>query len=120
MHHGSEKCGLLSIRIHRKDNKKDGNYLYQNYKHFCDRTESGYIFEFRILDYSQKSILESFCEKQYYGKTEDDISIKNFLNITKIIIFGKSIMKIQETLYIIMVYRYFPQLFQTMVDILKW
>lgn len=78
LHHGSEKCGLLSIRIHRKDNKKDGNYLYQNYKHFCDRTESGYIFEFRILDYSQKSILESFCEKQYYGKTEDDISIKNF------------------------------------------
>ncbi len=76
LHHGTEKCGLLSIRIHEKDNKR--NYLYQNYKDFCDKTESRYIFEFRLLDHSKQGIIENFRVKQGCGKKENIFCIKNF------------------------------------------
>lgn len=62
IHHSSSKQGLLAIRIHERS--EDRGYLQTNYPDYYERNCMHYNYEFRILDYSTQSIVESFCNRQ--------------------------------------------------------
>ena len=62
IHHSSNQKGVLSIRIHESANS--GKYLQKVYPDFGGAGRAAFHYEFRILDYSRKSIIESFQEKE--------------------------------------------------------
>ena len=76
LHHTSEKCGLFSIRIHKNDDAR--KYLYNNYRRFREKNPNVCIFEFRILDYSNQGIIESFAKNQGYHRINDNFRVKSF------------------------------------------
>ncbi|MCI8373109.1 MAG: hypothetical protein HFI75_12110 [Lachnospiraceae bacterium] len=80
LHHSSSKKGLFSLRIHQQ--KGNGSYLYHNYPEYCRENQADYNYEFRILDYSKESIVESFRKKRECADALENFGVRSFFEYT--------------------------------------
>lgn len=109
IHHSSSRQGLLAIRIHKRS--EDEGYLPTNYPDYYKRNGMYYNYEFRILDYSKQSIVESFCNRQ---KAHDirNIGIRSFFEYVEEENFWKEYNQSQENL----VHHYGLQVFAAIIS----
>ena len=110
LHHSTNKRGFLSIRIHKK--KKNDSYLYLNYPEYWNRNDIRYHFEFRILDYSNESICESFKRRQQEENIQKEFRIREFFEYTDGETFWKKYNHIPENI----VHHYGLQIFSTIIS----
>lgn len=109
IHHSSSRQGLLAIRIHERS--EDRGYLQANYPDYNKRNCMHYNYEFRILDYSKQSIVESFCNRQ---KADDirNTGIRSFFEYAEEENFWKEYNRNQENL----VHHYGLQVFAAIIS----
>lgn len=110
LHHSTKKRGFLSIRIHER--KKNDSYLYLNYPEYWNRNDIRYHFEFRILDYSNESICESFKRRQKEENIQKEFRIREFFEYTDGETFWKKYNDIPENI----VHHYGLQIFSTIIS----
>lgn len=113
LHHNSERRGLLSIRIHENKNLEN-DYLNKEYAEIYKNSAANYFYEFRVLDYSEQSILESFRIKQVNQKLSfpENIGIRNFFEYVDGVEFWENYNQIPENL----IHHYGLKLFSTIVS----